>query len=178
LREQGHRQAIVVPLLFTPAFHARTDAPAAVRMAEDASGVSFTVAEILGTGDDLLPILDRSLAAAGIGAGELLITSVGSSRPQANAMVVELANRIAVRRGAAVHTAFATCDPRAGDVLAEHPSIAGVLALFVGHGLLLDKINSAAAARGIPVAAPLEAALAPIVEARYQEARQRIRPAS
>lgn len=170
LRDRGHRQAVVAPLLFTPAFHARTDAPSAVRAAEQASGIRLTVADILGTGDDLLPILDAALADAGIGPGELLITSVGSSRPEANAMVADLGGRIAARRGAAVHTGFATSAPRAEDVLAAQPGIVGVLALFVGHGLLLDKINSAAAARGIPVTAPLETRLAPIAAARYRAA--------
>lgn len=168
LAADGHRDAVVVPLLFTPAFHARTDAPSAVQRATEQTGVALRVAPILGTGDDLFPILEQSLERAAIGDGPLLLCSVGSSRPAANATVAHLADRLAARRGTAVHTAFATCDPRVGATLDRHPDIVGVLSLFVGHGLLLDRIGAAAAERGVPATPPLEGALAGIVADRYR----------
>lgn len=166
LRAAGYPRAVVVPLLFTPAYHARTDAPATVAAARTATGVDLELAPILGTPDALIPVLLRAAEAAALpDTGELLLASVGSSRSEGNAAVADLAGRLAARRGAPVRAAFATCEPRAADVVGA-PGIAGVLALFVGHGLLLDKVRTAAAAYGLPVSEPLEDRLAPLVLAR------------
>lgn len=170
LRADGHRRAVVVPLLFTPAFHARTDAPAAIAGAAAAADVELITADILRTPDDLIPLLLQAAAEAGVpDHGPLLLTSVGSSRPEANAEVDDLAARIASVRGDSVRAAFATCAPRAVDELGNGP-VTGVLSLFVGHGLLLDMITAAASERGIPTAAPLEGVLAPLVLQRYRAA--------
>ncbi|WP_195909068.1 sirohydrochlorin chelatase [Microlunatus sp. Gsoil 973] len=159
----GHRRAVVVPLLFTPAFHARTDAPATLTAARAATGLDLRRADILGTPDALLPVLMEAARSAGIpDTGELLLASVGSSRPEANAEVADLAERLAALRGAPVRAAFATCAPRVSDLVAEL-GCAGVLALFVGHGLLLDKVRAAAAERGLPTSQPLEDKLVPLV---------------
>lgn len=163
LSAAGHRQAVVVPLLFTPAFHARTDAPATVEAARSATGLDLRLADILGTPDALVPVLLQAASDAGIpDSGDLLLTAVGSSRPEGNAAVADLADRIAAVRGAPVRAGFATCEPRATDLVAE-PGCAGVLALFVGHGLLLDKIRTAAAGHRVPVSEPLEGTLAALV---------------
>ena len=50
VREAGHREAIVVPLLFTHAFHARFDVPRVVREAEEALGLTLHISAGLGTG--------------------------------------------------------------------------------------------------------------------------------
>src|SRR6478609_9801036 len=50
-------EAIVLPLLFTEAFHARLDAPTAVREAEEATAVSLRLGGILGMGEDVLQAL-------------------------------------------------------------------------------------------------------------------------
>jgi sirohydrochlorin ferrochelatase len=166
----GQGRAIVVPLLFTPAFHARTDAPATLAAARAATGLDLQSADILGTPDALIPILLRAAREAGIGdTGRLLLASVGSSRPDANASVADLARRLTTVRGAPVTAAFATCEPRAADLVAE-PDCAGVLALFVGHGLLLDKVRAAAADRGLPTSEPLEDKLVPLVLERSRTA--------
>lgn len=166
LRSVGESSAVVVPLLFTPAFHARTDAPAAVAAARAATGLEFELADILGTPEELIPILLQAAADAGIpDSGELLLAAVGSSRPEANAAVAELADRLSAVRGSPVRSAFATCAPRVGELVGE-PGVTGVIALFVGHGLLLDTIRTAAAEHGVPVSEPLEARLAPLVLAR------------
>jgi sirohydrochlorin ferrochelatase len=171
LRVDGYHRAVVVPLLFTPAFHARTDAPGAVATARSATGLDLRTADILGTGDDVLDLLLQSAADAAVpAAGDLVVASVGSSRPEANAEVARLADRLAARRGTPVRAAYATCEPRVAELLADNPDTAGVLALFVGHGRLLDGITQSAGQRGIPVTAPLEAALAPLVLRRYDAA--------
>jgi sirohydrochlorin cobaltochelatase len=172
IRDQGESRAVVVPLLFTPAFHARTDVPATVQAARSATGLDLKVADILGTPDELIPILLAAGSAASVPAeGELLLAAVGSSQPSANATVADLADRVAAARQDAVHPAFATCDPRVADVLSDRPQVVGIVPMFVGHGLLLDRIRTVGADRGIPVAAPLEDALSPLVLARYAAIR-------
>lgn len=171
LRAAGQTGAIVVPLLFTPAFHARTDAPAAVAAARAATGVELELADILGTPDELIAILLQAAADAGIpDSGELVLAAVGSSQAEANATVAELADRLSAVRGAPVRAGFATCAPRASELVAR-TGVTGVIALFVGHGLLLDTIRSAAAEHGVPVSEPLEGRLAPLVLARAAGAR-------
>lgn len=171
LAADRHTCGIVVPLLFTPAFHARSDAPATIDAAAEGSGVDLITADIIGTPDELMPLLQNAGDVAGIPAeGELLLTSVGSSRPEANAAVTDLAARLSRSAERRVRAGFVTCEPRAQELLATDPDIAGVLALFVGRGLLLDKVAAAAADRGVPVAAPLEQALVPLVLDRYAAA--------
>ena len=95
LAEAGHRRAVVVPLLFTAAFHATIDVPQAVRAASQSSGVELQVADILGTGDDITDLLAASLADAEVpGESSVLLYGVGSSNPGANAAVADLAARL------------------------------------------------------------------------------------
>ena len=102
LAAAGVRRAVVVPLLFTDAFHARIDVPDAVTQAADSSGVELVLGPILGTGDDVVDVVAARLAAAGTPSGApVLLYAVGSSRPEANAAVAGLADRLAVRRGTA-----------------------------------------------------------------------------
>ena len=56
-------EAIVLPLLFSEAFHATVDAPTAVREAQAATGVSLRLGGILGMGEDVLLALEDSAAA-------------------------------------------------------------------------------------------------------------------
>ena len=59
LAELGYDRAVVVPLLFTDAFHSRVDVPAQVKEAQDASGLTMSIARGLGTGDDLAAVLEQ-----------------------------------------------------------------------------------------------------------------------
>lgn len=59
LAELGYNRAVVVPLLFTDAFHSRVDVPAQVKEAQDASGLAMSIARGLGTGDDLAAVLEQ-----------------------------------------------------------------------------------------------------------------------
>ena len=154
LAATGVRRAVVVPLLFTDAFHARIDVPEAVAQAADSSGIELVLAPILGTGDDVVAVVADRLSAAGTTAAEpVLLYAVGSSRPDANAAVADLADRLAVRRGTPVRAGFGTTEPRAADVLAELAATTDgpgtVVPLFVAPGLLLDGIAPAVAARGL-----------------------------
>ena len=165
---------VVVPLLFTAAFHVQVDVPAAVR--GSGSGTELVVAEHLGLGEPVVQALVARAAEAGLDDHrEILLLAVGSSDQGANAAVGDLADRWAARRTGPVRPAFATSEPRASDVLAR-PGFAGlVVPLFVASGLLLDAIAKQAEPLGIPVAAPLGSLLAPLVLDRYDRAVQAAR---
>jgi sirohydrochlorin cobaltochelatase len=175
LAASGARRAVVVPLLFTDAFHARIDVPDAVGRAAERAGVELVLAPILGTGDDVADVVADRLSATGTTAAEpILLYAVGSSRPDANAAVADLAERLAARRGTPVRAGFGTTEPRAADVLAqlqgttEGPGT--VVPLFVAPGLLLDGIAPVVAAAGWRLADPLGTLLAPVVADRYHAA--------
>ena len=171
LAADGVRRAVVVPLLFTQAFHATIDAPQTVRAAAGNSGVALAVADILGTGADVLDLLQRVAAAAGMGADRsVLLYAVGSSRPGANEAVHDLAARLAAVRGTATAAAFGTMDPRPDSVLSRLPEPIGVLPLFLSPGLLLEPMVRLAAEHGWPMADPIGVAAAPLVLDRYRAA--------
>jgi sirohydrochlorin cobaltochelatase len=166
---------VVVPLLFTDAFHARIDVPAAVRRAAESSGLELVLAPILGTADDIVQAVADRLAAAGTAPEEpVLIYAVGSSRTEANAAVADVASRLADRRGTAVRAGFGTSEPRAADVLADLRSTSErpgtVVPLFVAPGLLLDAFAPVVTAAGWRLAEPLGTLLAPQVSQRYRAA--------
>lgn len=170
------RAAVVLPLLFTEAFHATIDAPTAVAQAELNCGVDLRLGEILGMGDEVLEVLEASAAQAHIGAHEaVLLLAVGSSREEANLAVHDLAYRWSQRRVGPVWAGFATTgEPSASTVLARalaKQHRIGVVPLFVAPGLLLDAVRREAMAIDAEVAPPLGTALAELVLQRYDEAR-------
>jgi sirohydrochlorin cobaltochelatase len=171
LAVEGFRRAVVVPLLFTMAFHATIDAPETVREAADRAGVQLTVAEILGTGPDVLDLIHGGAARAGIGpASSILLYAVGSSRPGANEAVHDLARRLADLRGRPALAAFGTMDPKPEAVIPLLPEPIGVLPLFLSPGLLLEPMARLAAEQGWPIAEPIGTAAAPLVLDRYRAA--------
>jgi sirohydrochlorin cobaltochelatase len=177
LAEQGHRRAVVVPLLFTVAFHATVDVPEAVAEAAEAHGVELVVTDILGTGDDVAAVLRGALEGAGVsGDADAVLFAVGSSRPEANEAVADLAARLSDGRRGAVRAAFGTCAPKVADVVERPPGLAEPVALwplFLADGLLLDPQRRLADARGWTLVEPLGAQAAPLVLARYAAARDR-----
>lgn len=173
--ECGVTEAVVLPLLFTEAFHATVDAPTAVAQAQLNSGVELRLGAILGMGEDVLEALEDSAARAHIGAHEaILLLAVGSSRDEANAAVHELAYRWSQRRLGPVWAGFATTgEPSASSVLAHATATKhriGVVPLFLAPGLLLDAMRREATAIDAEVAQPLGTALAELVVRRYDEA--------
>jgi len=168
-------EAIVLPLLFSEAFHARVDAPTAVVQAEEATGVRLRLGEILGMGEDVLLALQDSAGRAHIAAHEaILLLAVGSSREEANVDVHDLADRWSRRRPGPVWAGFATTgEPQASAVLARATAARhriGVVPLFLAPGLLLDGVAREAMAIDAEVAEPLGIALAGVVLQRYDEA--------
>jgi sirohydrochlorin cobaltochelatase len=177
LADAGHRRAVVVPLLFTVAFHATIDVPQAVQAAAGASGIELTVADILGTGSDIAALLTASLADAGVPPeASVLLYAVGSSNTAANAAVVDLAARLEAARWqvaayeAPVRAAFATCSPRPAEVVDQLRDPVAVLPLFLADGLLLDPARALTAERGWTMVEPLGERAAGIVLDRYRAA--------
>jgi sirohydrochlorin cobaltochelatase len=171
LAEEGHTRAVVVPLLFTEAFHARVDVPEAVAKAAEASGLDLVVAPILGTGDDVGDVLRGALEGAGVdGDTDTVLLAVGSSRVEANDAVVDLAARLSDCRRGRVRAAFGTCEPKVDQVLGELDEPVALWPLFLADGLLLDPVRERFEERGWPVVEPLGAFAAPLVLARYAAA--------
>jgi len=171
LAAAGHRRAVVVPLLFTAAFHATVDVPEAVAEAAASSGMELTVADIIGTGDDVREMLDRAwIDAGGPADASLMLFAVGSSNPAANAAVTDLARRLDVNHRTTARAAFGTVAPRVDAVLPELPEPIGVLPLFLADGLLLDPIRARAEKHGWLMTEPLGERAATIVRHRYHSA--------
>ncbi|WP_291479599.1 CbiX/SirB N-terminal domain-containing protein [Corynebacterium sp.] len=176
LAAEGHTEAVVVPLLFTTAFHMTTDVPDALAAATEETGVVLHRADGIGTGDDLAGVLASRVAP---GADHLVLYSVGSSVPGANERVAELAGDVGRRLGVPARALTATGGPGTGrdalvahvrDVVRQGAGRVAVEPLFISPGTLWDTAVRALA--GSPVAAavtagaPLGTAVAPLVAAR------------
>ena len=161
--------AVVLPLLFAQAFHARVDVPEAVREAAGHTGTELFTGEILGLGPEVLGALQERARAAGVRPEqEILLLAVGTSDPAANEAVADLAQLWASTRRGPVREVFATAAPRAADALNEPGSPPPtVVSLFLAPGLLLDQIRDRAAAVGVMVTEPLGPLMAPLILDRY-----------
>lgn len=188
----GHRRAVVVPLLLGRAFHARVDVPGEVsRAARRHPQLDIAIAEVLGGRDDgwddgaggtrlESAALDRLAAAAGPlddpGIG-VVLAAIGSSHAPANAAVARVVEGWARRFGWAGGTAaFATATeptvPAAVAVLRAGGAQRVAVAQWVlAPGLLPDRIERTARAadRDARIATPLGAhpAVAALVADRY-----------
>ena len=171
LAADGYQRAVVVPLLFTAAFHATIDVPQTVRAAADVSGVDLIVADIIGTGDDVVQLLQTSAADSHIPSdASLLLFAVGSSRDAANAAVHDLAARLGSVRSAPVLAAFGTSEPRPEAVIDQLPEPRAIVPLFLSPGLLLDPLFDMAAERKVPMADPIGDRAAAVIADRYTRA--------
>jgi sirohydrochlorin cobaltochelatase len=171
LADAGYTTAVVVPLLFTQAYHATIDVPETVQAVAEFLPLELVVADILGTGEDVAQLLRRSLDDAGIDDNSsVLLFAVGSSKPEANQAVFDLADRLAQRRRSPVRACFGTCAPGVTDVLDDLAEPVAVLPLFLAEGLLLSPIRALASQHGWWMAAPLGERVADLVRQRYDSA--------
>ena len=171
LAADGYHRAVVVPLLFTAAFHATIDVPQTVHAAAEGSGVDLIVADIIGTGDDVVQLLQAGATDSGLPENaSLLLCAVGSSREAANDAVRDLAARLESARSAPVLAAFGTSEPRPEAVIDQLPEPGGILPLFLSPGLLLDPLIDLAAERGWSMADPIGVGAAAVVADRYARA--------
>ena len=167
---------IIVPLLFTDAFHARYDVPQHVAEAREAqarecagSQASLTLAKGLGIDQDLVDVLAaRVLQDAPVGA-HVVLYPVGTSDPVAAGRYGEVALGVGKQTARAVRVVAAT---RGGveelRALERTHGALHVLPMFVTHGLLLDRAR--AALPGASFSEPLGTDLAAIVAKRFSQA--------
>lgn len=162
----GHRRAVVVPLLLGTAFHARVDVPGEVAHAAGRHPrLEIATADVLG-GDPgpAEAALDRLReVAGGLHAPDLgvVLASVGSSHACANEAVARLAHDWAARHGwAAASAAYATAaEPTVPDAVADVRSRGArrvaVVPWVLAPGRLPDRIAAAAADTGAAAADPM-----------------------
>lgn len=143
--ERGHEEAVVVPLLFTRAFHARHDVPEALEQARAATGLNLKLADGLGTGPEVAAVLAERLATDAPEGAHVVLYPAGTSDPEGVAALAALGDLLAALsgRGVTVVPATGPVNPGAGlvEVAAEHQSV-HILPLFVTEGLLLDRITT------------------------------------
>jgi sirohydrochlorin cobaltochelatase len=176
LADVGHATAVVVPLLFTEAYHATVDVPETVRDVADSLPLQLVVADILGTDDDVAGLLIETMDEAGIDDHtSVLLFAVGSSNPEANAAVFDLAARLERGRPHPVRACFGTCAPGVADVLDGLDGPVAILPLFLAEGLLLSPVRALATQHGWRIAPPLAERAAELVRHRYDSARLKLR---
>ncbi|ADJ48387.1 cobalamin biosynthesis-related protein [Amycolatopsis mediterranei S699] len=181
LHADGHRTAVVVPLLLGSAFHARVDLPALIdEVVADCPGFRVQVSDVLGADPALEAVaLDRLAAAPRRGGTGVIVSAVGSSNASANAVVASLASRWEERLGVPVSEAFASATqpdiPAAAAALrARGVRHLVVASWFLAPGLLPDRI-AALAREADPkafIAEPLadDPRVADVVVSRYASA--------
>ena len=121
---------------------------------------------MLGEDDRLIHVLRQRLEQAGVSRLDpeigVLVTAVGSSRPDANARTETVARELTLTTRWTATTAFAT---------GPHPSLAEAAQLlrsrganrlviapwFLAHGKIIDRVAEFAEAQRIPMASPLGA---------------------
>ena len=166
----GHRDAVVVPLLLGRAYHAKVDVPKAIA---DTTArhprLSIQVSDVLGPDPRLESAALRRLTAAGVRHGDpevgVVLAAAGSSHAPANALVHQVAQRWAAGSGwAGVTPAFAAAADPTVPAAVESLLAAGAKRIAVGSwflapGLLPDRVieQARSAAGAVTVAEPLGA---------------------
>jgi sirohydrochlorin ferrochelatase len=184
----GQREAVVLPLLLTGAYHSDTDLPGVLGEASARlPGLRVSYGQPLGPHPGLLRALDRRLAEAMAAAGvtgppgdtAVVLAAAGSSRAAANAAVARAAAHWQRARGwHAVVPAYASAgSPGPGQAVAGllrdgAPQVL-VATYLLAPGVFADQVRGQALAAGAgAVSAPLGAVpeLADVILERYREA--------
>lgn len=183
LEAEGTEDVIVLPLLLTRAFHAKSDIPAVLHEARTRQPrLRIRQGEVLGPSPLLNSALERRLREAGVRPGDrgstgLVLASAGSTDPEAIAVIAEIARELRHTGWCAVRPAFASASlPRTEDAVralrAEGVRRVAVAPYVIAPGRLPDRI--AAGAAGADVLADVLGAspeLARLLLTRYDEAR-------
>lgn len=185
LANQGEQRAIVVPLLFTQAYHHTNDVPQACRQASVESGMHLIPAHNLGLDAMVQRIVGQRIRAQAPAGAEIVLYFVGSSSPHANNAVQVFGEHLSRSTGRVVHVLPATGQTTLRGSQGLHALSASnatkarrlhVIPLFVAPGLLLDTLIQAVPriqdATGVRIthSPPLGDALGPVVAARYHHA--------
>lgn len=179
LEAEGHRQAVIVPLLLGSAYHARVDLPGLVSEAHARlPRLSVSVAEVLGPDERLSAVALRRLTDTGVSLDDptlgVVLAGAGSSHAPANAAVAAVAAVWARRFPVAgVRPAFASmADPTVPAAVASLRAAGArriaVASWFIAPGRLPDKVAALAGPSAV-VAEPLGATpeLASLIVDRY-----------
>jgi sirohydrochlorin ferrochelatase len=182
------RDAVVVPLLLTSAYHGRVDIPAVLASA-GALPVSVSLAEVLGpspvVSPHLVEALVRRLPAAELDA--VVLAAAGTRDAAARSTVEDAANALSARLRLPCTVAYASAAPPTAGEAVERLRAAGarrvgMAAYFLAPGLLYDNAaRSARSAGAVAVAPPLGDApdLVRLVAARVEAAvRHPLAPAA
>jgi sirohydrochlorin ferrochelatase len=182
LAAQGHREAVIVPLLLGSAFHARVDLPALVAEAHARfPRLSVSVSDVLGPDDRLPALALRRLTGAGARLSDpslgIVLAGAGSSHAPANDAVAAVAASWARRFPVAgVRAAFAsTAGPDVPTAVASLRAAGArriaVASWFLAPGRLPDRVADLSGPDAV-VAEPLGAApeLAALIVDRYTAA--------
>jgi sirohydrochlorin ferrochelatase len=182
LYAQGHREAVVVPLLLGSAYHARIDIPGALAKASQRFPLlNLRVGDVLGPDPRLDDAVLRRLGAAGVAMDDpsvgVVLTGAGSSHAPANRAVSAVARGLSRRTNwaGAIAAFAAAADPGVPAAIAELRArgarTIAVGSWFLAPGRLPDRVIEQARALdpNVRIAEPLGAAIADIVLDRYAE---------
>jgi sirohydrochlorin ferrochelatase len=180
LETAGHRQAVLVPLLLTAAYHGKVDVPAVVGQARDAGlRIDVRISDVLGPVSDLLlGGLIRRLPAAGLDA--VVLAAAGTRDAAARETVAAAATALGALLGVPCTVAYASAAaPTAAEAVTSlRASRVGVASYFLAPGRLYDiAMDSARSAGAVVVAPPLGDApeLVALIAARVRATtRQRL----
>ncbi|WP_308164138.1 sirohydrochlorin chelatase [Nonomuraea sediminis] len=184
---RGLDEAVVLPLLLTEAYHSKVDLPAALNELKAAKpGLRVHYGTTLGPHPLMLSALERRLAEAGVEPGDpdtaVVLVSAGSSDPQANAVIADMAGAWAERGWWGVRAAYASAaEPtpvQAVTALREAgaPRVA-VAPYLLAPGYFADKVRDSAGADATAEVLGVAPELVRVLLERY-EAALTIRPDS
>jgi sirohydrochlorin ferrochelatase len=178
----------VLPLLLTAAYHSKTDIPR--MLARSSAGARVTYGEPLGPHPLLISALEGRLPQAALenpAEVAVVLAAAGSSDPEANAAVAQLAAQWQASGGwYAVRPAYASAagpDPATAvaSLLRAGARQVVVASYLLAPGVFADRIRDASLAAGAAAVSPALGASAEVAEVlldRYQEAAIRERTAA
>ena len=178
----------VLPLLLTAAYHSKTDIPR--MLARSSAGARVTYGEPLGPHPLLISALEGRLPQAALenpAEVAVVLASAGSSDPEANAAVAQLAAQWQASGGwYAVHPAYASAagpDPATAvaSLLRAGARRVVVASYLLAPGVFADRIRDTSLAAGAAAVSPALGASAEVADVlldRYQQAAIRERTAA
>lgn len=165
MRAEGHREATIVPLLFTDAFHMRHDVPEAIEEAEAATGMTMHLAAGLGTGEAMVrTVAEHARAYLHPHHSKVAVFNVGKPVPE---FARNLAQALHLEEGRSF-----SLDGRAALVDYADPTDTLVVPLFVCPGVLWDQLCDRMPS-GLARAPHLGVAVAPTVIAQAHSSNSR-----
>ncbi|MFJ6694766.1 sirohydrochlorin chelatase [Streptomyces sp. NPDC091272] len=185
LDAEGARAVVVLPLLLTRAFHAKSDLPAVLHAASERHPrLRLATAGVLGPSPLLLAAVERRLYEAGLRPADksstgVVLASAGSTDPEAIAVIAEIARELRHTGWCAVRPAFASAAlPRTQEAvraLRTDPGVdrVAVAPYVLAPGFLPSRIFAGAREAGAEAVAGVLGAcpeLAELVVSRYEQA--------